>query len=90
MTSSPNKLVFHEGGSLSVRIAGRWRERIRKLTASEYLALPYQDRERVVLAEYERSRSLIVGHKPIITKQRRKEPNAQINHRGGAVVGTVC
>jgi hypothetical protein len=70
MTNSPNKLVFHEGGSLSVRIRGRWRERIRMLTAQEYLALPYPDREKVVIAEYERSRSLIKGHKPLVVKER--------------------
>jgi hypothetical protein len=70
MTSSPNKLVFHAGGSLSVRIAGWWRKRVRMLTPSEYLALPYPDRERVVLAEYERSRSLIKGHKPLVVKKR--------------------
>jgi hypothetical protein len=71
MTNSPNKLVFHEGGSLSVRIAGRWRERVRKLTAAEYLALPYSERERIVLAEYERSRSLIIGHKPVVIRKKR-------------------
>jgi hypothetical protein len=71
MNHTPNKLVFHQGGSLSVRINGRWREKIRKLTAAEYLALPYIDRERIVLAEFERSRSLIIGHQPIVVRHKK-------------------
>jgi hypothetical protein len=70
--SASNKLVFHEGGSLSIRINGRWRERVRKLTEEEFLALPYPDRERLVMAEYERSRSLIIGHKPVVVKNKRR------------------
>ena len=65
-----NKLVFHESGVMSVRIKGRWRNRVRKLTPAEYLALPYADRERVVLAEFNRSRSLIIGHQPIVMRRR--------------------
>jgi len=63
-----NKLVFHETGVMSVRIKGRWRHRIRKLTVAELLALPYEDRARLYYEEYERSRSLIVGHKPVVMK----------------------
>lgn len=67
-----NKLVFHESGTFSVRINGRWRTRVRKLYPAEYLALPYPDRERLVRAEFERSRSLIIGHKPLVVKNRSK------------------
>ncbi len=68
MRYSPNKLVMHEDGSMSVRIGGHWSTRIIELSPADYLALPRADRQRVVLAEFETGRSHITGYQPIVTR----------------------
>lgn len=68
MRYSPNKLVMHEDGRMSVRIGGRWQARIIELSPTDYLALPRADRQRVVLAEFETGRSHITGYEPIVTR----------------------
>lgn len=55
---------------MSVRIKGRWRHRVRKITVPELLALPYEDRARLYYEEYERSRSLVIGHQPVVMKNK--------------------
>jgi hypothetical protein len=45
MTGSPNKLVFHSDGTLSVRVSGKWRRAANQLTRTEYMALSYEARE---------------------------------------------
>jgi hypothetical protein len=59
MRDSPNKLVVHTDGTLSVRIAGKWRSAVSQLTRIEYMALPYEAKKRLLLAEFETGRELI-------------------------------
>jgi hypothetical protein len=61
MRDSLNKLVFHADGTLSVRIAGKWRNAISQVTRSEYMALPYEAKKRLLLVEFEIGRELIKG-----------------------------
>ena len=53
------KLAFHADGTLSVRIGSKWRNTISQVTRSEYMALPYEAKKRLLLAEFETGRELI-------------------------------
>jgi hypothetical protein len=64
----PNTLIFHNCGRLSVRVSGSWRRKIAQVTGPEYLALLREDRERIILREFETGRSLIEGHEPIVAR----------------------
>lgn len=68
MRDSPNKLVFHADGTLSVRIAGKWRYAISQLTRTEYMALPYEAKKRMLLAEFETERELIEGTRLMLSR----------------------
>ena len=59
MRDSPNKLVFHADGTFSVRIAGKWRSAVSQVARTEYLALPYEAKKRLLLVEFETGRELI-------------------------------
>jgi hypothetical protein len=59
MKDSPNKLVFHANGTFSVRIAGKWRSAVSQLTRTGYMALPYEAKKRLLLAEFETGCELI-------------------------------
>ena len=59
MKDSPNKLVFHADNTFSVRIAGKWRSAVSQLTRTEYMALPYEAKKRLLLAEFETGREMI-------------------------------
>jgi hypothetical protein len=59
MTNSQNKLVFHVDGRLSVRVAGVWRLAVSQVTRTEYVALPYEAKKRLLLVEFETGRELI-------------------------------
>ena len=69
MTGSPNKLVFHSDGTLSVRVSGKWRRAANQLTRTEYMALSYEARERIVLTEFQTGRELIQAT-PVIVSRR--------------------
>jgi hypothetical protein len=58
MKDSPNKLRIHEDGRMSVRINGRWADDLVELSQEQYLALPREDRKRLIQAEYASGRSL--------------------------------
>jgi hypothetical protein len=64
-----NVLVAHASGEFSYRIAGRWTRRVKELPQAAYLALLRIDRERIVLAEYERGYSLITGTRVIVARK---------------------
>ena len=66
--SKPNTLVMHENGLLSIRIKGDWRRNIRQVTGVEYLALPREMREKILITEFNSGYSLIEGHEPIVTR----------------------
>ena len=68
MKNSQNKLVFHTDGSLSVRIAGRWRYTVSQVTRTEYMALPYEAKKRLLLAEFETGRELIEGTRLMVSR----------------------
>jgi len=68
MRASLNKLVFHADGKLSVRIAGKWRYAISQLTRTEYMALPYEAKKRLLLAEFETGRELIEGTRLMVSR----------------------
>ena len=68
MKNSQNRLVFHTDGSLSVRIAGRWRYAVSQLTRTEYMALPYEAKKRVLLAEFETGRELIEDTRLMVSR----------------------
>ena len=53
------KLSFHADGTLSVRIGGKWRNTISQVIRSEYMALPYEAKKRLLLVEFETGRELI-------------------------------
>jgi hypothetical protein len=42
-----------------VRIAGVWRHAVSQVTRTEYMALPYEAKKRLLLAEFEAGRELI-------------------------------
>jgi hypothetical protein len=69
MRDSPNKLVFHGDGTLSVRIAGKWRNAISQVTRSEYMALPYEAKKRLLLVEFEIGRELIKGTRLMVARR---------------------
>jgi hypothetical protein len=66
--NSRNVLRAHSDGTFSYRIAGRWTRRVRELSQVAYLALLRIDRERIVLAEYNRGRSLVTGTRCIVAR----------------------
>jgi hypothetical protein len=68
MRDSANKLVFHTDGTLSVRIAGRWRNAVTQLTRTEYMSLPYEAKKRLLLAEFETGRELIEATKLMVAR----------------------
>ena len=68
MRDSPNKLVVHTDGTLSVRIAGKWRSAVSQLTRIEYMALPYEAKKRLLLVEYETRRELIEGTRLMVSR----------------------
>jgi len=69
MRDSPNKLVFHADGTLSVRVAGKWRNAISQVTRSEYMALPYEAKKRLLLVEFEIGRELIKGTRLMVARR---------------------
>lgn len=69
MRNSQNTLVFHADGSISVRIAGRWRHAVGQVTRTEYMALPYEAKKRLLLAEFETGRELIQDTRLMISKR---------------------
>jgi hypothetical protein len=69
MRDSPNKLVFHGDGTLSVRVAGKWRNAISQVTRSEYMALPYEAKKRLLLVEFEIGRELIKGTRLMVARR---------------------
>ena len=69
MRDSPNKLVFHADGTLSVRVAGKWRNAISQVTRSEYMALPYEAKKRLLLDEFEIGRELIKGTRLMVARR---------------------
>ncbi len=69
MNDSPNKLVFHADGTLSVRIGGKWRNAISQVTRSEYMALPYEAKKRLLLVEFEIGRELIKGTRLMVARR---------------------
>ena len=69
MTNSQNKLVFHVDGRLSVRIAGVWRHAVSQVTRTEYMALPYETKKRLLLAEFETGRELIQDTRLMVSKR---------------------
>jgi len=69
MRDSLNKLVFHADGTLSVRIAGKWRNAISQVTRSEYMALPYEAKKRLLLVEFEIGRELIKGTRLMVARR---------------------
>jgi hypothetical protein len=68
MRGSPNKLVMHGDGTMSVRIGGRWRKRIIELSPNDYLALKRDDREKIVLAEFVLGRTRVMGSRVIVSR----------------------
>jgi hypothetical protein len=68
MNDSPNKLVFHADGTLSVRIGGKWRNAISQVTRSEYMALPYEAKKRLLLTEFASGRELIEGTRLMVAR----------------------
>ena len=42
-----------------MRIAGEWRSAVSQLTRTEYMALPYEAKKRLLLVEFETGRELI-------------------------------
>jgi hypothetical protein len=68
MRDSPNKVVYHADGTLSVRIAGKWRSAVSQLTRTEYMALPYEAKKRLLLIEFETSRELIEGTRLMVAR----------------------
>ena len=68
MSNSQNTLVFHVDGSISVRIAGRWRHAVGQVTRTEYMALPYEAKKRF-LAEFETGRELIQDTRLMVSKR---------------------
>ena len=68
MKNSQNRLVFHIDGSLSVRIAGRWRYAVSQVTRTEYMALPYEAKKRLLLAEFETGRELIEDTRLMVSR----------------------
>jgi hypothetical protein len=69
LRDSPNKLVFRADGTLSVRIAGKWRNAISQVTRSEYMALPYEAKKRLLLVEFEIGRELIKGTRLMVARR---------------------
>jgi hypothetical protein len=63
-----NKLVFHADGKLSVRVSGKWRHEVSQLTRSEYMALPYEAKEKMLFAEFQTGRELIQGTPVIVSR----------------------
>jgi len=59
MRNLPNKLVFEADGKLSVRVPGKWRREVSQLTRNEYMALPYEAKEKILFAEFQTGRELI-------------------------------
>ena len=68
MKNSQNRLVFHTDRSLSVRIAGRWRYAVSQVTRTEYMALPYEAKKRLLLAEFETGRELIEDTRLMVSR----------------------
>ncbi|MBV8097951.1 MAG: hypothetical protein JOZ31_02225 [Verrucomicrobia bacterium] len=68
MKNSPNKLIFHADGRFSVRIAGKWRSAVSKLTRTEYMALPYEAKKRLLLAEFETGREMIENTRLMVAR----------------------
>jgi hypothetical protein len=62
-----NRLVAHCDGSFSVRIGGHWGRRIPALTQNQYLALLREDRERLVLREFQTGRS-VTGSRVLVAR----------------------
>jgi hypothetical protein len=69
MRDSPNKLVFHADGTLSVRITCKWRNAINQVTRSEYMALPYEAKKRLLLVEFEIGRELIKATRLMVARR---------------------
>lgn len=59
MTSSPNKLTWHENGEFSFRIAGRWTKNVTRIHRSKLLALPEQARAQIYVEEYRQRRDIV-------------------------------
>ena len=64
MRNLPNKLVFEADGKLSVRVPGKWRREVSQLTRNEYMAIPYEAKEKILFAEFQTGSELIKGALP--------------------------
>jgi hypothetical protein len=70
-----NRLVTHADERFSVRINGRWHRRISALSSQQYLALLRNDRERLVLHEFQTGMSC-TGSRVIVARPATKETYA--------------
>ena len=59
MRNLSNKLVFHADRKLSVRVPRKWRREVSQLTRNEYMAIPYEAKEKILFAEFQTGRELI-------------------------------
>lgn len=69
MRVHPTNFFFHADGTLSVRIAGKWRNAISQVTRSEYMALPYEAKKRLLFVEFEIGRELIKGTRLMVARR---------------------
>ena len=69
MRNLSNKIVFHADGKLSVRVPGKWQREVSQLTRNEYMALPYEAKEKMLFAEFQTGRELIQGTPVIVSRQ---------------------
>ena len=68
MRNLSNKIVFHADGKLSVRVPGKWQREVSQLTRNEYMALPYEAKEKLLFSEFQTGRELIQGTPAIVSR----------------------
>ena len=68
MRNLPNKLVFEADGKLSVRVPGKWRREVSQLTRNEYMAIPYEAKEKILFAEFQTGKRIDTGYPVIVSR----------------------
>jgi hypothetical protein len=62
MNSSVNTLRFHDDGTLSYRINGKWTREVPAVDQTSYFKLPDKHRRKLIYTELKWGRSLIVPY----------------------------
>jgi len=68
MRNLSNNLCFTRTESFLCAFPEKWRREVSQLTRNEYMALPYEAKEKLLFSEFQTGRELIQGTPAIVSR----------------------